>query len=179
MTDGQENIQQEEQPVAETTPVEPTVGGKSRRVSKAEKKFKKAMGKMGMKPYEGITRVTLKTNKNFILYIDNPEVMKNTAAETSFIIFGEAKFLDFTKTDAKSQLDKFKMAQEATVKEDAEGEDAGEKEGGEEGGDVDAGDIPEETINTLIEYTSCTRAKAIDALKQTNGDLVEAITLIS
>lgn len=178
MTDGQENIQQE-QPVAaeqQAAPAQAQAPKRARRVSKAEKKFKKAMAKMGMKPFEGITRVTLKTNKNFILYIDNPEVMKNTAAESSYIIFGEAKFLDFTKTDAKSQLDKFKAAQSAIVKEDAEAEDAGDNEAE---GDVDAGDIPEETISTLIEYTSCTRAKAIEALKQTGGDLVEAITLIN
>lgn len=36
----------------------------SHKASKGEKKFKKAMAKMGMKPVEGITRVTLKTAKN-------------------------------------------------------------------------------------------------------------------
>jgi nascent polypeptide-associated complex subunit alpha len=108
MTDGDSNITQDPAPQTTTETVTPTPV--QRRVSKGEKKFKKAMSKMGMKPVDGITRVTLKTSKNFILYIDGPEVMKAPGAETSYIVFGEAKFLDFTKNAAASQLDKFKTA---------------------------------------------------------------------
>ena len=49
----------------------------------------------------------------------------------------------------------------------------------EEGEDEDAGDIPEDKIKTLMEYSSCSRAKAIRSLKKTGGDVVEAITLAS
>merc|ERR1711977_94816 len=112
------------------------------------------MAKMGMKPVEGITRVTLKTSKSFILYIDAPEVMKAPGAEASYIVFGEAKFLDFTKNAAASQLDKFKTAQEVTpAQEITEGGDVEEKP-------AEAVDIADDTIDTLIEYTSCTREQA-------------------
>ena len=171
--------QKDETPVDTTTEQnQEATQGKGRKVSKNEKKFKKAMSRLGMKQVEGITRVTLKTLKNFILYIDRPDVMKSTGAEESYVIFGEAKFFDFTKNVANTELDKFKAPEAATVKEEAaENEEAAE--GGEEAGDDDAGDIPDETINTLMEYTSCTRQQAIAALKQTGGDLVEAITLTS
>ena len=42
----------------------PTQDSSNHRATKGERKFRKAMTKMGMKPVEGITRVTLKTNKN-------------------------------------------------------------------------------------------------------------------
>ena len=42
---------------------------------KGERKFKKIMKKQGLKTMENITRVTLRTNKNFVMYIDNPVVM--------------------------------------------------------------------------------------------------------
>jgi hypothetical protein len=40
------------------------VDEKGHKTSKGEKKFKKAIAKMGMKPVEGIERVTLKTQKD-------------------------------------------------------------------------------------------------------------------
>lgn len=174
MTDADANITQDPAPET-TTEVEtpaPVPTPAQRRISKGEKKFKKAMSKMGMKPVDGITRVTLKTSKNFILYIDAPEVMKAPGAESSYIVFGEARFLDFTKNAAASQLDKFKTAQEPTTNEEGE-------EGEAKGNSAEPVDIPDETIDTLIEYTNCDRDKAIEALTKTNGDLVEAISLLS
>merc|ERR1712060_9460 len=108
------------------------------------------MTKMGMKPVEGITRVTLKTNKNFILYIDKPDVMK-TSNDSSYLVFGEAKFHDFNKSMA------------------AKVEDSTPKDAADE---TQTGDHPEESITALIEYTKCSRAEAIAALNKTNGDVV-------
>lgn len=144
--------------------------------SKGEKKFKKAIGKMGMKPVEGIERVTLKTQKDFIMYIDNPEVV-TTGSAGSYIIFGEAKFLDFSSQNASRLLDKMKETQ-AAKKTEGKTETIQEEEA-EDDETEEAGDIPEESIKTIIEYTSCTRAKAIKCLKKTKGDVVEAITLAS
>ena len=54
----------EEKQSVETTP---TQDASNHRATKGERKFRKAMTKMGMKPVEGINRVTLKTNKNVSL----------------------------------------------------------------------------------------------------------------
>merc|ERR1711904_356208 len=135
--------------------------------SRGSKKFTKALTKMGMKEVKGTNRVTLRTNKNFVLYVDEPTMLKN--GENAWVIFGEAKFLDFTGNLAGEKAQNFQKAEEAKTEEVVEAE--GEEE--------DAGDIPEDKISTLMEYSNCTKAKAIRALKKTGGDVVEAITLAS
>jgi len=49
------------------------------------------MAKMGLKPVTGINRVTIRKAKNFLLYIDNPEVMVAPGNENAYVVFGEAK----------------------------------------------------------------------------------------
>merc|ERR1711941_244476 len=97
-----------------------------------------------------------------------------------YVIFGECKFLDFTGNLANEKAQNFKDAELANQKVEAEAtEDVKVEEEEAEDDDDDAGDIPEDKISTLMEYSSCTRAKAIRALKKTGGDVVEAITLAS
>ncbi len=57
--------------------------------SRGEKKFKKAMLKLGMKPVTGINRVTIRKAKSLLLYIDDPEILKNPGSENTYIIFGK------------------------------------------------------------------------------------------
>lgn len=61
--------------------------------SRGEKKFKKAMLKLGMKPVTGINRVTIRKAKSLLLYIDDPEILKNPGSENSYIIFGKFFYL--------------------------------------------------------------------------------------
>merc|ERR1712232_652641 len=110
------------------------------------------------KQVTGINRVTLKTSKNFVLYIEDPDILKST--DNAYVIFGECKMFDYGQNFAAD-------------KAEAKVEDEGEAD------DEDAGDIAEESINTLMEYANCSRAKAIKGLKKTGGDVVEAITLVS
>ena len=70
---------------------------------------------MGLKQVTGINRVTLKTNKNFVLYIDDPDILKSQ--ENSYVIFGEAKFLDFTGNLAGEKAANFQKPEEAVAKE--------------------------------------------------------------
>merc|ERR1712159_210424 len=148
------------------------------KASRGEKKFKKSLTKMGMKQVTGINRVTLKTNKNFVLYIEDPDILKSP--ENSYVIFGEAKFLDFTNNLAGEKAQNLaKKTDEAQIKETKqEVETKVVEEDGEEETE-EAGDLPEESITQLMEYSGCSRAKAIKYLKKTNGDIVEAITLSS
>merc|ERR1712146_761235 len=57
------------------------------------KKFKKSLTKLGMKQVTGINRVTLKTSKNFVLYIEDPDILKST--DNAYVIFGECKMFDY------------------------------------------------------------------------------------
>lgn len=58
--------------------------------SRSEKKARKAMMKLGLKSYPGITRVTIRKSKNILFVISKPEVFKNPSSDT-YIVFGEAK----------------------------------------------------------------------------------------
>merc|ERR1719401_419788 len=62
-------------------------GGKQNR---AEKKSRKAVSKLGMKPVPGIVRVTVKKSKNILFVISKPDVYKSPTSDT-YIVFGEAK----------------------------------------------------------------------------------------
>merc|ERR1739845_6262 len=147
------------------------------KASRGEKKFKKSLTKLGMKQVTGINRVTLKTSKNFVLYIEDPDILEST--DNAYVIFGECKMFDYGQNfaaDKASAFQKPDVAQPteiATDKPEAKVEDEGEAD------DEDAGDIAEESINTLMECANCSRAKAIKGLKKTGGDVVEAITLVS
>ena len=58
--------------------------------SRSEKKARKAMLKLGLKNYPGITKVTIRKSKNILFVIAKPEVFKSPASDT-YIVFGEAK----------------------------------------------------------------------------------------
>ena len=58
--------------------------------SRSEKKSRKAMQKLGMKPVPGIIRCTVKKSKNILFVISKPDVFKSPASDT-YIIFGEVR----------------------------------------------------------------------------------------
>merc|ERR1712187_50646 len=68
-------------------------GGK--KINRAEKKSRKVMSKLGMKPVPGIARVTVKKSKNILFIISKPDVHKAANSDT-YVIFGEAKIEDLS-----------------------------------------------------------------------------------
>merc|ERR1711956_88441 len=58
--------------------------------NRSEKKSRKAVQKLGMKPVSGIVRVTVKKSKNILFVISKPDVHKSPNSDT-YIVFGEAK----------------------------------------------------------------------------------------
>merc|ERR1719316_2327592 len=71
---------------------EKATGGKQNR---SEKKSRKAVQKLGMKPVPGIVRVTVKKSKNILFVISSPDVHKSPISDT-YIVFGEAKIEDLS-----------------------------------------------------------------------------------
>merc|ERR1712080_151053 len=97
------------------------------------------------------------------------------SAENSYVIFGEAKFLDFSSNLANDKVKNWEKGEEAknnTVKQEEAPKPQEVVEEGDEDDNEDAGGIPEDKIATLMEYSSCSRARAIRALKKTDGDVV-------
>ena len=62
---------------------------------RSEKKARKAISKLGLKPVTGVARVTIKKSKNILFVIQKPDVYKSQGAET-YIVFGEAKIEDLS-----------------------------------------------------------------------------------
>ena len=151
------------------------------KASKGEKKFKKAMLKAGSVAVEGVARVTLRTNKDMVMYIDRPTVLKTGEKENSYVVFGEPKFHDFNSQMAGAQARKFEEGATALkaeekapeiIKEEPFDEAAVEELRPEEG-------IREEDVTSMMDYTKCSRKMALHTLRQTGGDLVEAINKLT
>merc|ERR1712151_548931 len=177
-TDKQDTQITEEKEIVENKAEENTTEASAQhKASRGEKKFKKSLVKMGLKEVSGINRVTLKTSKNFVLYIEDPDILKS--GDNAYVIFGECKMFDYGQNFAADKASAYQNPVEAQQKDAEVKPEVKVEEDAGDAGDEDAGDIPEESINTLMEYANCSRAKAIKGLKKTNGDVVEAITLVS
>lgn len=64
--------------------------------NRAEKKARKAVGKLGFKKLDGISRVTIKKGRNMLFVVAEPEVFKAPSSET-YVVFGEADVQDMNK----------------------------------------------------------------------------------
>ena len=121
--------------------------------NRAEKKSRKAIQKLGMKPIGGIKRVTIKKAKNILFVIATPEVFKS--GNDTYIIFGEAKIEDLSAQAAQSAAaDAFKpdrFAQAAKAQATPAG-DADE-------GDVDEAGLSAKDIELVMQQASVSRAK--------------------
>eukprot|EP00930_Biecheleria_cincta_P038425 TRINITY_DN2639_c0_g4_i1.p1 TRINITY_DN2639_c0_g4~~TRINITY_DN2639_c0_g4_i1.p1 ORF type:complete len:207 (-),score=64.93 TRINITY_DN2639_c0_g4_i1:69-632(-) len=142
--------------------------------NRSEKKSRKAVAKLGMKPVPGITRVTVKKSKNILFVIANPDVHKSQNSDT-YIVFGEAKVEDLSaqaQANAAQQMTTGGLDAPAAGAKPVEVEEADD-------GDVDETGVEAKDIDLVMSQVQCTRAKAVAALKANNNDIVEAIMQLS
>lgn len=143
--------------------------------SRAEKKSRKALQKLGLKTVSGVTRVTVKKNKNYLFVISKPEVYKSPQSDT-YIVFGEAKIEDLSAVAQNKAAEQFKMPDVGSgVGAPAAGEEAAAVEEEEEDFDLDEGDLESKDIELVMSQADVSRAKAVKALKRSNKDVVDAI----
>ena len=150
-----------------------SAGGKQNR---SEKKARKAIQKLGMKPVEGIHRVTVKKSKNILFVIKKPEVFKSAASNT-YVIFGEAKIEDLSAQQQAAAAQQFQQTPEFTQ--------ATTQDGStmkiimttmmQEDGEVDETGVEAKDIDLVMAQASVSRAKAVKALKNNDNDIVNAI----
>merc|ERR1719502_2149022 len=80
--------------------------------SRSEKKSRKAMAKLGMKPVPGIIRVTVKKSKNILFVIKEPDVFKtssdNPKAPATYVVFGKAEIEDLSAQATSAAVEQFK-----------------------------------------------------------------------
>ena len=135
---------------------------------KQPKRYAKAMQKMGLKPEPGVLRVSIKKTNAMAFSIAKPEVYRFPNTNT-FVIFGEAQVEEAT-SDAQ------KAAARTVTQPAAEPAPAAAATAeGEDDADEDAGDIADKEIEIVMSQASVSRGRAIRALKNNNGDIVNAI----
>ena len=141
--------------------------------SRGEKKARKIMSKLGLKPITGVSRVTIRKSKNILFVINNPDVYKNPHSDT-YIIFGEAKIEDLSQQAQVQAAEKFK-APEAAPTTDASSANVVAPIAEEDEEEVDDTGVDEKDIDLVVSQANVPRAKAIRALKNNNNDIVNAI----
>eukprot|EP00003_Mantamonas_plastica_P009666 TRINITY_DN1900_c0_g1_i1.p1 TRINITY_DN1900_c0_g1~~TRINITY_DN1900_c0_g1_i1.p1 ORF type:complete len:224 (+),score=91.16 TRINITY_DN1900_c0_g1_i1:41-673(+) len=165
-------------------------GGKHK-ATKAEKKIKKALNKLGMKEVSGFYRVAVRNPKNqmnqpFLITVDAPDVYKMNGSD-HFAVFGRIEmdniqdnmqrqaatsFEDAT-ADALDGVDlggesELAGASQASGVEDTESnEDAGEAQ------------YSEKDIQLVMKQGKLDKEAAIEKLNEHNGDLVNTIMTLS
>ncbi|KAG2275954.1 hypothetical protein Bca52824_058509 [Brassica carinata] len=128
----------------------------SSKQSRSEKKSRKAMLKLGMKPVTDVSRVTIKRSKNVLFVISKPDVFKSPNSET-YVIFCEAKIDDMSSQLQAQAAQRFKMPDE------------------EDDDDVDETGVEAKDIDLVMTQAGVSKAEAVKALKTNDGDIVSAI----
>ncbi|MCE3049372.1 hypothetical protein HAX54_044721, partial [Datura stramonium] len=137
--------------------------------SRSEKKSRKAMIKLGMKPIPGVSRVTIKKSKNILFVISKPDVFKSPASDT-YVIFGEAKIEDLSSQLQSQAAEQFKAPNLSNVISKPEPSAVAQDDE-----DVDETGVEPKDIELVMTQAGVSRAKAVRALKAANGDIVSAI----
>merc|ERR1711977_230910 len=156
-------------------------GGKGKQ-SRSEKKSRKAMAKLGMKPVPGIIRVTVKKSKNILFVIKEPDVFKTSAenpkSAQTYVVFGKAEIEDLSAQATSAAVEQFKNPGAGL---EVGGDDAPKNDivDADDDGDEDPGDLDENDIELVVKPAGVTKAKAIKALKQNDNDVVNAIMALS
>ncbi|KAJ7694237.1 NAC domain-containing protein [Mycena rosella] len=153
--------------------------------SRSERKARKALLGLGLKKVPNITRVTLRRPKNVLFVISAPDVYKAPNSDC-YIVFGEAKIEDMTsqaQMSAQQQyagggaqaLENSGVAEE----EDDDDDEIPELEAPEDDAPPDETGVEAKDIELVMAQVNCSRAKAVRALKDSGGDLINAIMAAS
>lgn len=150
-------------------------GADGSKQSRSEKKSRKAMLKLGLKPVTGVSRVTIKRTKNILFFISKPDVFKSPNSET-YIIFGEAKIEDLSSQLQTQAAQQFRMPDMGSVmaKQD-QGASASGAIPEEEEEEIDETGVEPHDIDLVMTQAGVSKSKAVKALKTHNGDIVGAI----
>ncbi|XP_029598352.1 protein piccolo [Salmo trutta] len=159
---------------SEPQPISPADEGVNRpKQSRSEKKARKAMGKLGLRPVHGVTRITIRKSKSILFVISRPDVFKSPASDI-YIVFGEAKIEDLSQQVHKAAAEKFKVPVEPSPLEPPAPPSLTIKEESEEE-EVDEGGLEQRDIELVMAQANVSRSKAVRALRHNTNDIVNAI----
>jgi nascent polypeptide-associated complex subunit alpha len=141
-----------------------------------EKKSRKAMQKLGMRPVAGVLRVTVKKSKNVLFVINQPDVFKSPTTDT-YVVFGEAKSEDSSAASQAAAAKQFQQQAAAMPAGQPAAAGMPDLQEVEEGAaeTVDETGLESKDIELVMSQAGCSRAAAVAALKENDGDLVNSI----
>ena len=150
------------------------------KLNRGEKKARKALTKLGMKAFAGVTRVTVKRRDGVIFSVNDPEVLIDGDSGNQFVCFGELKYEDPNERLAQAKAQAM-AAQNAAASAQAAAAGSGAA-ASENKKAADPNEAPESEdgltpshINMVMEHANCTRNQAIRALRETNDDMINAV----
>jgi len=154
--------------------------------SRAERKARKALLALGLKKVPGITRVTLRRPKNILFVLASPDVYKSPNSDC-YVVFGEAKIEDMNsqaQLSAAHQLAAGGGVGSASIGDIGAGHEGDddktpELETPEDDGPVDETGVDPKDIELVVAQVNCSRAKAVRVLRESGGDLINAIMAAS
>lgn len=178
-----EEGEDDEPPGLETVDAAPAPeAAQAAKQSRAERKARKAMAKLGLKPVSGVMRLTIKRAKDTLFVITRPDVYKAANSDT-YVAFGEIKVEDLSASAAALENARKASAEEAAkVTEpvaEPEKEEAAAEKPAEPEEPVDETGLSAQDIDLVVQQGKCTRAKAVEALRRNNGDIVNSIMELS
>ncbi|GAA6028346.1 hypothetical protein JCM8097_006988 [Rhodosporidiobolus ruineniae] len=143
--------------------------------SRGETKARQALQKLGLKKVDGITRVVIRRPKNALFVISQPDVYKSPASDC-YIVFGEAKPEDVPAGFPQfAQMAQSEAAQQQAAALQAAAQADGAEGKAEEEGEIDESGVEDADITVVTQQANCSRSAAVKALKEANGDIVQAI----
>jgi nascent polypeptide-associated complex subunit alpha len=117
----------------------------------------------------------MKKSKNIMFVVARPDVFKSPNSD-SYIIFGEAKVEDLAAKQAALNAEQATKRASQTVPQNMEKKAAPETSApAADEGNVDETGIDPKDIALVIDQAHCTRSQAVQALRNNNNDLVNAI----
>nr|Q45FF9.1 RecName: Full=Nascent polypeptide-associated complex subunit alpha; Short=NAC-alpha; AltName: Full=Alpha-NAC [Babesia divergens]AAZ66308.1 putative nascent polypeptide-associated complex alpha chain [Babesia divergens] len=163
------------------------------RQDKNERKSRKLLGKLGMKPVDGVTKVCIKKSKQIYFVVNKPDVYKLPNSDT-YVIFGEAKVEDMSQNsalEAAQRLSQLSSALQAvgadrgtdsSAAAHASGHDHAhdhDHSHGDCASKADESSVNQSDIDLVVSQVGCTREQAVEALIKNKGDIVETIMQLS
>jgi nascent polypeptide-associated complex subunit alpha len=158
--------------------------------SRSERKARKALLGLGLKKVPSITRVTVRKPKNVLFVLASPDVYKSPNSDC-YIVFGEAKIEDMNSQAQLSAAQQLAAggggggAAAASLEnsgiggDDDDDDDIPELEAPDEEGPIDETGVDPKDVDLVMAQVDCSRAKAVRVLKESGGDLINAIMAAS
>lgn len=147
------------------------VNAAGHKMNRLEAKARKAISKLNLTPVTGINQVFLTRARVQNFVIEKPTIYKSPTSDT-YVIFGEPKYQDAMSQNLRKLTSQLGGA-EAPAIPNAAGEATSAA------AEVDNSEFPEKDIELILSQVEVPRAKAIEALKEANGDVVSAILALS